>query len=140
MRTSIVAETGDARDVHQLATLIGFGASAVCPYLAFETLGGMTAAGDFEDLTLEEVIKNYKKAADAGVLKIMSKMGISAVSSYHGAQIFEVLGLSERVIERCFAGTTSRIGGIGFDDIAADVMERHEQAYSTEKLARGREW
>jgi glutamate synthase (NADPH/NADH) large chain/glutamate synthase (ferredoxin) len=137
MRASIVAEAGDARDVHHLAALIGFGASAVCPYLAFETLGGIVAAGDFEDMTLEEVIRNYRLSADAGVLKVMSKMGISAVSSYHGAQIFEVLGLNDEVIERSFSGTTSRIGGIGFDDIAADVIERHERAYSTEKLDRG---
>ncbi len=137
MRASIVAEAGDARDVHQLATLIGFGASAICPYLAFETLGALVAAEEFEDMALEEVIKNYRKATDAGVLKIMSKMGISAVSSYHGGQIFEVLGLGDEVIERSFAGATSRIGGIGFSDIAADVIERHAQAYSTEKLERG---
>ena len=137
MRGSLVAETGDARDVHHFAALIGFGASAVCPYLAFETLGGMVGAGDFDDLTLEEVIRNYRKAADAGILKVMSKMGISAVASYHGAQIFEVLGISDEVIQRCFTSMTSRIGGIGFSDIAADVIERHTQAYSEQKLERG---
>ena len=137
MRASIVAETGDARDVHHFAALIGFGASAICPYLAFETLGGMVAAGDFEDLSLGEVIGNYRKAGDAGILKVMSKMGISAVSSYHGAQIFEVLGFSDEVIQRCFTGMTSRIGGVGFSDIAADVIERHTQAYSAQKLERG---
>ena len=137
MRTSIVADAGDARDVHQFATLIGFGASAICPYLAFESLGALVAAGEFEDLALDEVIKNYKKAADAGILKVMSKMGISTVSSYHGAQIFEVLGISDDVVQRCFTGTTSRIGGIGFRDIAGDAIERHTQAYSAEKLERG---
>ena len=137
MRASIVAETGDARDVHHFAALIGFGASAVCPYLAFETLGGMVAAGDFEDLMLDEVIRNYRKAGDAGILKVMSKMGISAVSSYHGAQIFEVLGLSDDVLHRCFTSTRSRIGGIGFREIAADAIERHSQAYSAQKLERG---
>ena len=137
MRASIVADTGDARDVHHFAALIGFGASAICPYLAFESLGALVAAGEFEDQPLEEVIRNYRQAADAGILKVMSKMGISAVSSYHGAQIFEALGLGDEVIERCFAGTTSRIGGIGFKEIAADVIERHTQAHSTEKLERG---
>ena len=137
MRASIVAETGDARDVHHFAALIGFGASAICPYLAFETLGGMVGAGDFEDLALDEVISNYRKAAEAGILKIMSKMGISAVSSYRGAQIFEVLGLSDDVTQRCFTGMTSRIGGIGFSGIAADVIERHTQAYSAQELGRG---
>ena len=137
MRASIVADTGDARDVHQLATLIGFGASAVCPYLAFETLGKLVAAGDFEDQELSEVIRNYRKAADAGILKVMSKMGISAVSSYHGAQIFEVLGLGDEVLHRCFTTTRSRIGGIGFREIAADVIERHSHAYSGQKLERG---
>jgi len=137
MRASIVAECADARDVHHFAALIGFGASAVCPYLAFETLGGMVGAGVFGDMALSEVIKNYRRAADAGILKIMSKMGISAIASYHGAQIFEVLGLSDTVIQRSFVGATSRIGGIGFHDIAADVNERHVSAFSHEALERG---
>ena len=97
----------------------------------------MVAAGDFDGQALDEVIANYRKAADAGILKVMSKMGISAVSSYHGAQIFEVLGLSDEVLHRCFTTTRSRIGGIGFRHIAADVIERHTQAYSAEKLERG---
>jgi glutamate synthase (NADPH/NADH) large chain/glutamate synthase (ferredoxin) len=137
MRASIIAETGDARNVHHFAALIGFGASAICPYLAFETLGAMIRAGDFEDQARSEVFANYRKAADAGILKVMSKMGISAVSSYHGAQIFEALGVSDEVIERSFTGTTSRIGGIGFSEIAGDVIERHTQAHSAEKLERG---
>ena len=137
MRTSIVADTGDARDVHHFAALIGFGASAICPYLAFETLGGMVAAGDFDGQALDEVIANYRKAADAGILKVMSKMGISAVSSYHGAQIFEALGIGDEVLHRCFTTTRSRIGGIGFRHIAADAIEWHTQAYSAEKLERG---
>ena len=137
MRASIIAEAGDARDVHHFACLIGFGASAICPYLAFETLGAMIGAEDFETQTPDEVFANYRKAADAGILKVMSKMGISAVSSYHGAQIFEALGIGDEVIERSFAGTTSRIGGIGFSHIAADVIERHTQAFSAEKLERG---
>ena len=137
MRASIVAETGDARNVHHFAALIGFGASAVCPYLAFATLGAMIGAGDFEDQARGEVFANYRKAVDAGILKVMSKMGISAVSSYHGAQIFEVLGLSDEVLHRCFTTTRSRIGGIGFRHIAADAIERHTQAYSAEKLERG---
>ena len=137
MRASIVADTGDARDVHQFATLIGFGASAICPYLAFESLGALVGAGEFDDQALDEVIRNYRKAADAGILKVMSKMGISAVSSYHGAQIFEALGLGDEVLRRCFTTTRSRIGGIGFRHIAADAIERHTQAYLAEKLERG---
>ena len=137
MRASIVAETGDARNVHHFAALIGFGASAICPYVAFETLGSMIGGGEFEAQTPEEVFANYRKAADAGILKVMSKMGISAVSSYHGAQIFEALGISDEVITRSFTGTTSRVGGIGFGEIAADVIERHSRACSEEKLERG---
>ena len=137
MRTSIVAEAGDARDVHHFATLIGFGASAVYPYLAFETLCAMVEEGEFGERTHEEVGGSYRQAVEAGILKVMSKMGISAVASYHGAQIFEVLGLSEEVTERSFNGTSSRIGGIGFQEIVHDVLERHHRAYGDEGMAGG---
>ena len=137
MRASIVAEAGDARDVHHIGALIGFGASAVNPYLVFETLRALVNEGEFEERTLDEVVHSYVQAVDAGILKVMSKMGISAVSSYHGAQIFEALGIGDEVIERCFPGTTSRIGGIGFEQIAHDVVERHHRAYSNDPIERG---
>jgi len=129
MRASIIAQTGDARDVHHFATLIGFGASAVIPYVALDVLRSLTHEGAFGEDTLEEVFRRYGQAVDTGILKIMSKMGISAVSSYHGGQIFEALGVGDEVIECCFPGTTSRIGGIEFDDIGADVIERHARAF-----------
>ena len=137
MRASIIAETGDARDVHHFGALIGFGASAVNPYLAFETLRDLVANGEFGDSTLDEVLSTYEQAVDVGILKVMSKMGISAVSSYHGAQIFEALGVSDEVVEFAFPGTTSRIGGVGFEEIARDVLDRHEHAYSDRKITHG---
>ncbi len=137
MRASIVAEAGDARDVHHFGALIGFGASAVNPYLVFETLRALVDGGEFEERTLDEVMGSYIQAVDAGILKLMSKMGISAVSSYHGAQIFEALGIGDEVIQRCFPGTTSRIGGIGFGQIAHDILELHRRAYSNDSVERG---
>ena len=137
MRASILAEAGDARDVHHLAALIGFGASAIYPYLALETVCGLADAGKLGESDRAQAMQAYIRAAEAGILKVMSKMGISAVSSYHGAQIFEALGVGEQVIERSFPGTTSRIGGIGFRQIAEDVLERHERAFSGEGLERG---
>ncbi len=138
MKASLIAETGDARDVHHFAALIGFGASAVNPYLAFATLHGLHEAGEFDDQPLEEVMESYARAVDTGILKIMSKMGISAVSSYHGAQIFEALGIGPEVVDLCFTGTTSRIGGIGFEEIASDVYERHQKSFpEVERLAHG---
>jgi len=137
MRASLIAETADARDVHHFAALIGFGASAVNPYLAFETLRALTDEGEFGERTIAEVMRKYEQAVDAGILKIMSKMGISAVSSYHGAQIFEALGVGAEVIEHSFPGVTSRIGGIGYEHIAQDVLERHSRAYGKGKMDHG---
>ena len=137
MRTSIIAESGDARDVHHMACLIGFGASAVNPYLAFETLRDLHARGELGEMTFQEMLRNYEQSLDAGILKIMSKMGISAVSSYHGAQIFEALGVGDAVVSECFPGTTSRIGGVGYQELARDVLERHERAFSGEPLEHG---
>ena len=137
MRASILAEAGDARDVHHLAALVGFGASAIYPYLSLETVAGLADAGKLGETDAGQAVQAYLRAADAGILKVMSKMGISAVSSYHGAQIFEALGLGEEVIQRSFPGTTSRIGGIGFREIAEDVLERHERAFSGKDLERG---
>ncbi|MYI81981.1 MAG: glutamate synthase large subunit [Chloroflexi bacterium] len=137
MRTSLVAEAGDARDVHHFACLIGFGASAVNPYLAFETLRDLTHEGEFGEVELDQVMRQYQQAVDAGILKVMSKMGISAVSSYHGSQIFEALGISDEVIGRSFPGTTSRIAGVTYDDIGRDILDRHARAYPEAELPRG---
>ena len=133
MRASIVAETAEARDVHQVALLIGYGASAVNPYLAFETIGNMFLSGALKDLPdIDQALSNYESALDAGVLKIMSKMGISCVSSYQGAQIFEAVGLGPEVIDTAFAGTPSRVGGLGFREIAEDVLAWHRKAFQPE--------
>ncbi|MSR21628.1 MAG: glutamate synthase large subunit [Gemmatimonadetes bacterium] len=137
MGASILAEAGDARDVHHLAALIGFGASAINPYLALASVRALADEGELGDVDADEAVRMFLKASEAGLLKIMSKMGISTVSSYHCSQIFEALGLSEEVIDHAFPGTTSRIGGIGFEDIANDVIERHQRAFSGADMEAG---
>src|SRR5438105_4102941 len=120
-RLGLIAEAGDAWDVHHFAALIGYGAEAVHPWLALESAQVQVAE---DDASLR-----FRAAAEAGLLKILSKMGISTLSSYCGAQIFEALGLGAEVIDRCFTGTVSTIGGIGFTEIAEDVLARHRAAY-----------
>ena len=137
LSASIVANCGDARDVHQISCLIGFGADAIHPYLALQTLNSLHAEGEFEDMDPAEVIDRYVQAVDSGILKIMSKMGIAARASYHGAQIFEALGIGQEVVERSFPGTLSRIGGVGFEEIGADALSRHELAYPADGLDAG---
>ena len=127
-RVSLIVETGDCREVHHACLLIGFGASAINPYLAFESIEDMIREGDL-DADPRKAIKNYIKAMGKGVLKVMSKMGISTVSSYMGAQVFEAIGLSNDVIDRYFTGTVSRLGGIGLDEIADEIAARHAMAY-----------
>ena len=134
---SIVASTGDARDVHQVSCLIGFGANAVHPYLALQMVAALQADGELDPLGPDAAISRYLDALDAGILKIMSKMGIATVSSYHGGQIYEALGISEEVVERSFPGTTSRIGGIGFEEIGADALSRHSHAFPADHLEPG---
>ncbi len=131
MRVGIIVETGEARVVQHFALLIGYGAGAVAPYLAFETIQDMVQNGSFPGLTdARQAQKNYIKAITHGLLKVMSKMGISTVQSYHGAQIFEAIGISRNVIERYFSGTVSRISGVDLDVIATECQMRHERAYS----------
>jgi len=128
--TSLVAEVGDAWEVHHFATLLGFGASAVNPYLALASLADLHSQGKLKGKdTVEEVVYSYKKAVDKGILKIMSKIGISTLQSYQGAQIFEILGLSEEVVSKCFHGAISRIEGIGFDGIAREIGGRRQRAF-----------
>ena len=125
----LVTECGDAREVHHMALLLGYGASAVNPYLAFESIDDMVRGGVITEVDQRTAIRNYIKACTKGVLKVMSKMGISTVASYTGAQVFESVGLGEEVISRFFTGTTSKLGGVGLDVLAAEVSQRHQFAY-----------
>jgi len=130
VRAGIVIEAGDIWETHHYATLIGFGANAVNPYLAFDTIESIRTSKLVDiELTKEEASKNYIKAIGGGLLKIFSKMGISTLQSYHGAQIFEALGLSKKVIDRCFSGTISRIEGLDFTGIAEEILVRHKIAF-----------
>src|SRR4051795_1412604 len=128
-RVGLVVEAGDAREVHHIALLIGFGAAAVNPYLAFETIEDLISAGAITDIEPQKAIRNYIKALGKGVLKVMSKMGISTIASYTGAQVFEALGLSQELVDEYFTGTTSRLGGIDLDVIAEETAARHRRAY-----------
>jgi len=128
-RCALVLESGDAREVHHMALLLGYGAGAVNPYLAFETLDDMIRDRALEGVTHEQAVANYIRALNKGVLKVMSKMGISTLQSYCGAQIFEAIGLEPGFVDRCFTWTASRIGGVGMDVIAEEVRRRHEAAF-----------
>ena len=130
-RTDIgfVVESGDAREIHHYCLLFGYGATAVNPYLAFETLDEMIIDGELADLDHDTAVRQYIKAVNKGVLKVISKMGISTLQSYHGAQIFEAVGLDRGLVDRYFTGTASRIGGVGIDVIAEEVLSRHRKAY-----------
>jgi glutamate synthase (NADPH/NADH) large chain len=129
VRTSLLVEAGDVREVHHVATLVGFGATAVNPYLALETVEHMANAGHLGDITAEQANRNLIKALGKGVLKIMSKMGISTVSSYCAAQTFEALGLDRSFVATYFSGTSSQMGGVGLDVIAEEARQRHAAAY-----------
>ncbi|MBN1913275.1 MAG: glutamate synthase large subunit [Candidatus Omnitrophica bacterium] len=132
-QVSIILESAEPREVHHFALLFGFGAGAVNPYLAFESLYYLAREGEI-DLGLEQARKNYIKAVNKGILKILSKMGISTLQSYRGAQIFEAVGLHPEVIKCCFAGTTSRIGGATMDIISQETILRHKEAYPEGRL------
>jgi glutamate synthase (ferredoxin) len=128
-RCGLIVETGDAREVHHVALLIGYGAGAVNPWVAFESLDDMIREGLLTDLDHKTAVKNYIKALNKGILKVMSKMGISTLQSYCGAQIFEAIGVNLDVVDRYFAGTASRLSGIGLDVIAEEVRRRHAHAF-----------
>jgi glutamate synthase (NADPH/NADH) large chain len=127
-RVALLVEAGDVRETHHVALLIGYGAAAVHPYLALETIESMVTRGQI-GVAKHKAVRNYVKACSKGVLKVMSKMGISTVASYTGAQVFEATGLSSDLVDRYFTGTISRIEGIGLDEIAAEVRARHDLAY-----------
>ena len=139
MKVGLVVEAGDVREVHHVATLIGYGASAVNPYLAMESVEYLVRAGFITGITPEKAVKNVIYALGKGVLKIMSKMGISTVSSYAGAQAFEAVGLSQEFIDAYFTGTESKLGGIGIEHIAAENQARHDFAYPADGAARAHE-
>jgi glutamate synthase domain-containing protein 2/glutamate synthase domain-containing protein 1/glutamate synthase domain-containing protein 3 len=126
---SIVLESGEPREVHHFAVLFGYGADLINPYLAFEVMGKMIDENEIEGVRLDAAIDNYRHAVEAGVLKVLSKIGISTLQSYRGAQIFEALGVHEEVIDRAFVGTPSRIGGVKFAQVAAETLTRHSEAY-----------
>ena len=128
-RVGLIVETGEAREVHHMCLLIGYGATAINPYLAFETVEDLIHEGVFGITDPVLAVQNYIYALGQGVLKVMSKMGISTVASYHGAQIFEAIGLSVDLVDEFFTGTTSRLGGIGLDEVADEVAQRHRVAY-----------
>jgi glutamate synthase (NADPH/NADH) large chain len=130
-KCALVVEAGDAREVHHCALLIGYGAGAVNPYLAFETFDDMIRQGMLPGLTHAKAVRNYIKALNKGILKVMSKMGISTLASYCGAQIFEAIGLSQAFVDRYFTNTPSRIEGVGIEMIAEEVAKRHELAFPT---------
>src|SRR5205823_3651914 len=128
-QVSLVLESGEPREVHHFALLIGYGAGAINPYLAFESIEDLIRQGHITKVNEEKAIYNYVKSVNKGVLKVMSKMGISTAQSYCGAQIFEAIGLGADIVDTYFTGTPSRVGGIGLDVIAAEVRARHDHSF-----------
>ncbi len=128
LRASLVVETGEVRDVHQVACCFGFGATAICPYLGYATVRQLSAPSD---TTPQKAMANYRKALEKGLLKIMSKMGISVLNSFQGAQTFEAIGIGREVVDFAFTGVCSKIGGIGFNEIAAESIIRHRAAFES---------
>ena len=134
-QVGLIVEAGDVREVHHVALLVGYGAAAVNPYLAIESVEDLAYEGYFVKSDAQKAIANVIKALGKGVLKVMSKMGVSTVASYTGAQIFECVGLSAEVIDTYFTGTTSKLGGVGLDVIAEEVAKRHAAAYPRDGVA-----
>src|SRR5690606_28761899 len=131
----LVVETGEAREVHHFCVLAGFGAEAINPYLAFETLTDMKK--DFpEEVDDEEVVHRYVKSIDKGILKVMSKMGISTYQSYCGAQIFDAVGLSSAFVDKYFFGTATTIEGVGLNEVAEETVRRHAAAFGDDPVLR----
>ncbi len=137
-RVALLVESADAREVHHGALLLGFGASAFSPYLAFDTIDDLVTRGEIGATSSEDARYRYAKALTKGILKVMSKMGVSTVASYIGSQLFEAVGLGDDVMSRCFPDVVSRVGGAGFEELARSVLRRHATAYgehSTERLS-----
>ena len=126
---ALIIESGEPREVMHYCLLIGYGASAVNPYLAIETLEDMASRGVLPNgIAFETALKNYKKAINKGLLKVFSKMGISTLQSYRGAQVFEAIGLNKSLVDRYFTGTASRIEGVGLDVLAREAKMKHDHA------------
>jgi glutamate synthase (ferredoxin) len=132
-KASIIVETGEAREVHHMALLIGYGAAAINPYVAFETLEDMINQNMLTNIEYSYAVKNYIKAAVKGVIKVLSKMGISTIQSYRGAQIFEAIGLHQDLVEKYFKWTPTRIGGIKLDVVAEEVRIRHRKGFTKQE-------
>ncbi len=126
---ALIVESGDAREAHHMALLLGYGAAAINPYLAFETIEDLILSGELPDVDLTQAIRYYIKACTKGVLKVMSKMGISTLQSYRGAQIFEAVGLDPAFVDQYFTWTASRLGGVGIETVAEEALHRHRQAF-----------
>jgi glutamate synthase (NADPH/NADH) large chain len=133
-QVGLIVEAGDVREVHHVALLIGYGAAAVNPYLAIESVEDLARHRIYTNVEPEKAVSNVIKALGKGVLKVMSKMGVSTVASYTGAQIFEALGLSREVVDRYFTGTTSKLGGVTLEQIAEEVRRRHLTAYPSDGI------
>lgn len=132
-KVSLLLESGEPREVHHFALLLGYGAGAINPYLAFESLNDLINRGMLTDLTYKQAVKNYTKACTKGVVKVLSKMGISTIQSYRGAQIFEAIGIAQEVIDKYFTWTPTRIEGIGMEVIAQEALIKHERAFSPQE-------
>jgi glutamate synthase (NADPH/NADH) large chain len=128
-KVGLVVESGEVREVHHVALLIGFGAAAVNPYLAMESAEDLVRQGVISGISPEKAVRNLIKSLGKGVLKVMSKMGVSTIASYTGAQVFEAIGLSKEIVDEYFVGVTSRLGGVNIDDIANESIKRHHIAY-----------
>jgi len=133
-RASIILESGEPREVHHFACLLGYGVAAINPYLAFDSIAQLIKEGFMTGMEVEKAICNYSKAGTKGVTKVLSKMGISMVQSYQGAQIFEAIGLGATFIDKYFTRTISRIGGIGIEEVARETQLRHERAFTSSPL------
>lgn len=134
MKVGLIVETGEAREVHHICVLLGYGADAICPYLVFETLAALRAEAKLQ-LSDSEIFTRYVAAMERGISKVMAKMGISTLQSYKGAQIFEAVGLDQEVIDKCFKSTASRIGGSNFDVLANEVLNRHRQTFHIDQTS-----
>ncbi|HUN04894.1 MAG TPA: glutamate synthase-related protein, partial [Niabella sp.] len=134
-KVGLVVEAGDVWEVHHFACLLGFGATAINPYMAFSSIRNLKESDKIkEDISIEQLNKNYIKAISDGLLKVFSKMGISTFQSYHGAQIFEIIGLNRKVVDKYFTGATSRIEGIGLDEIARESLVKHRFAFTQKQV------
>ncbi|CAL4100267.1 unnamed protein product [Meganyctiphanes norvegica] len=131
MKIGLILETGEAREVHHMCVLLGYGADAICPYLVFETMTALKNEGVLDaSISEKDIFENYMAAMERGISKVMAKMGISTLQSYKGAQIFEAVGIASDIINKCFKGTASRIGGVTFETVGTEALERHLLSYS----------